>query len=74
MKRAKLDVFKGKGGWRWRIKAKNGRKVATSGEAFASKGNAQRALDTMTRIIRELPFGPIDEEALYQEPGGPLGA
>lgn len=30
--------------WRWRIVASNGRKVACSGEAFASKSNAQRAL------------------------------
>lgn len=30
--------------WRWRIVASNGRKVVCSGEAFASKGNAKRAL------------------------------
>lgn len=31
------------GRWRWRIVAGNGRKVASSGEAFASKSNALRA-------------------------------
>jgi uncharacterized protein YegP (UPF0339 family) len=32
------------GGWRWRIvEPQNGRIIATSGEAFASKGNADKA-------------------------------
>ena len=29
--------------WRWRLKAANGAKIATSGESFASKYNAKRA-------------------------------
>ena len=29
--------------WRWRLKAANGTKIATSGEHFASKANAKRA-------------------------------
>lgn len=36
------------GGWRWRIvEPQNGRIIATSGEAFASKGNADKALRRM---------------------------
>ena len=31
------------GGWRWNRVAANGRKIATSGEAFVDKGNAQQA-------------------------------
>jgi uncharacterized protein YegP (UPF0339 family) len=40
-----LEVYesvKGIGIWRWRLKAKNGRIVAASSEAFGSKGNARR--------------------------------
>lgn len=33
--------------WRWHAKARNGEKVATSGEAFASKSNAERAIETV---------------------------
>ena len=32
------------GHWRWRVRASNGQLVATSGEAFASKQNAVRAV------------------------------
>lgn len=38
-----VEVYEGADGWRWRVRAGNGRLVATAGEAFASKGNAVRA-------------------------------
>jgi uncharacterized protein YegP (UPF0339 family) len=31
------------GQWRWRLVSRNGRKIATSGEAFSSRANARRA-------------------------------
>lgn len=40
-----LEVYesvKGIGIWRWRLKAKNGRIVCASSEAFGSRGNARR--------------------------------
>jgi uncharacterized protein YegP (UPF0339 family) len=40
-----LEVYesvKDIGIWRWRLKAKNGRIVAASSEAFGSKANARR--------------------------------
>jgi uncharacterized protein YegP (UPF0339 family) len=41
---AKFEIFLDKAGhYRWRLKASNGQKVATSGESFASKDNARRA-------------------------------
>lgn len=37
-------VYKDKAGeWRWRLKARNGKIVADSGEGYASKRNARRA-------------------------------
>lgn len=37
-------TFEDKAGkWRWRLVADNGRKIATSGESFYSRTNAQRA-------------------------------
>jgi uncharacterized protein YegP (UPF0339 family) len=35
------------GGWRWRIQAANNRTVADSSESYASKANADRAVDDL---------------------------
>lgn len=41
-----FDVYADTGGnYRWRLIAGNGQKVASSGEAFASKSNATRAAE-----------------------------
>jgi uncharacterized protein YegP (UPF0339 family) len=40
----RLSIYQDKaGGWRWRLKASNGRIVADSGEAYVSHANALRA-------------------------------
>ena len=40
----KFDIYKDSAGkYRWRLIAPNGQKVATSGESFANRGNAERA-------------------------------
>ncbi len=42
------EVSEDQGGkHRWRAKSSNGQVVASSGEAYASKSNAQRAADTV---------------------------
>jgi uncharacterized protein YegP (UPF0339 family) len=38
-----ITVYKAADGWRWRMKAANGRTVADSGEAYGSKRGAERA-------------------------------
>ena len=38
-----MKVYKAADGWRWHIKAPNGRIVADSGEAYAKKDGAKRA-------------------------------
>ena len=41
-----IEVYRDLAGeYRWRITARNGQIVATSGEAFATKGNAERAAE-----------------------------
>ena len=51
----KICVFEGEDGWRYRIVAANGRKLAVS-EAYASKTNALRAAGAFVDAIwgREL--------------------
>jgi uncharacterized protein YegP (UPF0339 family) len=43
MKPLTISTYRARDGWRWRLKAANGRQVACSGEAFASRANAERA-------------------------------
>lgn len=48
MKPLIISIYRDKaGGWRWRLKASNGRKVADSGEAYVSQANAIRAADRL---------------------------
>jgi uncharacterized protein YegP (UPF0339 family) len=42
----KFHIYQDKRGeWRWRLKARNGRIVADSGEGYARQGNAVRAAE-----------------------------
>ena len=51
-KNLKVEIFKDSGGsWRWRVRARNGRLVCTSGESFASKFNAKRAWKSFRRGV-----------------------
>lgn len=47
MKPLTITVYEASDGWRWRLKASNGRQVAASGEAFASRANALRAANRL---------------------------
>jgi uncharacterized protein YegP (UPF0339 family) len=44
MNRGKWQVWQAKDGWRWRLKAANGRIVAESGEAYTRERDARRAM------------------------------
>jgi uncharacterized protein YegP (UPF0339 family) len=45
------------GEWRWRLKAANGQIIATSGEGYDSKSNADRAIDTVIYAFAECEIG-----------------
>lgn len=52
MKRAKFEVFQDKGGgWRWRLKARNGRIVAV-GESYTRESSAKRSLRAVYTAAR----------------------
>lgn len=42
-RRPVAEVYPAADGYRWRLKAANGRIIADSGEAYAKRGNAARA-------------------------------
>lgn len=45
----KFEIYEDAAGkYRWRLKAGNGEIVASSGEAFASKANAERAAQNVS--------------------------
>jgi uncharacterized protein YegP (UPF0339 family) len=49
------ETFLDRGGkWRWRLIAANGRRVATSGESFRDRWNAERALSDLLLGIAPL--------------------
>ena len=46
------EVYADRAGlYRWRVIARNGQTVCSSGESFASKGNASRAVKAFVRGI-----------------------
>ena len=41
-----FELFRdGTGDWRWRLKARNGRVIAVSGEGYQNKADAEGAID-----------------------------
>lgn len=40
----KFEVYKSRGQWRWRMVARNGRIVATSGEAYKRRADALKGV------------------------------
>ena len=41
---SKAEVYQAADGWRWRIRARNGRIVADSGESYRRREDAERGL------------------------------
>lgn len=52
MKTYRIEVYEAKDGWRWRMKARNGRIVADSAEAYVSERNAHRAAEEMVDAFK----------------------
>lgn len=53
----KFHIYQDKRGeWRWRLKARNGRIVADSGEGYANQGNAVRAVRVTMVGIDQMPY------------------
>lgn len=51
-RRASVDVYKDKAGqFRWRLRARNGKIIASSSEGYASKRNVMRAARAVWRLL-----------------------
>ena len=74
MKAPRFQVYQARDGWRWRLKAANGRIIADSGEAYTRKRDADRAVATVQDVVVRLKAktitqsfqvtGPVDVEAV----------
>ena len=67
--RARIECYWAKDGWRWRLKSRNGRIQASSGQAFGSRRDARRAAVSLVRAVA----GELDERGfpieLYHRAG-----
>ena len=54
------------GAWRWHCKAANGEKVCTSGESFASRSNAERALTGFIAATRHQEYRQVIKALLAE--------
>jgi uncharacterized protein YegP (UPF0339 family) len=46
----KFEIYRdSKGGFRWRLKAANGRVIATSGEGYKAKADCKNAIESIKR-------------------------
>lgn len=52
MKSARFEVYRARDGWRWRLKAANGRVVAV-GESYTRERDAIRSLNAVRTAARE---------------------
>ena len=52
MRRAKLEIYRdGRGEWRWRLRASNGRIVADSGEGYRRRASVYQAIGRVKSIL-----------------------
>lgn len=47
-RKAKIEKYEAKDGFRWRLKATNGQVIADSAEAYSSASSLDRAVETVT--------------------------
>lgn len=51
MKPLTLSIYQARDGWRWRLRAANGRIVAESGEAYTRKAGAIKAANRLIGAV-----------------------
>ena len=52
MRRAKLEIYRdGRGEWRWRLRASNGRILADSSEGYRRRASVRKAVERVRSIL-----------------------
>lgn len=52
-RKASLEIYKAKDGWRWRLNAANEKLIAEGGEAYKTKSGIKRAAAMLTSKFAE---------------------
>lgn len=63
----KFTVYEGRDGWRWQLKAANGKIIADSGEAYSSEYNAVRAAKRTKELAPTAPIQRPNGVGLNEE-------
>ena len=51
----KIEIYEDTAGeWRWRLKAANGKIVATGGEGFVTKSNCRESVENIASTLEEM--------------------
>jgi uncharacterized protein YegP (UPF0339 family) len=59
MRKATLERYRSRDGFRWRLRAANGKIIADSAEAYSTLPNLRRATDS---VIRAFQLGVVETE------------
>jgi uncharacterized protein YegP (UPF0339 family) len=70
MKKPRFHVYQARDGWRWQLKAANGR-VLASGEAHTRKADAERAIATVVSTVRTISSPQIVNTIMVKDFGKP---
>lgn len=54
-----FQIYKGKDGWRWRLKAANHETVAV-GEAYNDRGDCLHAIGLLKKVTADTPVREVD--------------
>ncbi|WP_128903965.1 HVO_2922 family protein [Halorubrum amylolyticum] len=71
--KATFELFEDAGGeWRWRLRHDNGNVISDSGEGYASKSNAKRALGRVREHVAAADYLRVDPTAfeVFRDAGG----
>ena len=49
-----FEIYQAPDGWRWRLRAANGRIIADGGEAYSSRAGAVRAVNRVKQLAAPL--------------------
>ncbi|WP_435115246.1 DUF1508 domain-containing protein [Halolamina sp. C58] len=67
---ARFELYEDGGGeWRWRLRHRNGNIVATSGEGYSRRHNAQKGLESVRRNALGATLLRVESEDELAEPG-----
>lgn len=68
MAKAGFEVYEDNAGqWRWRLRARNGRLLASSGQGFASRANVERSVKDVRKATAKAKAKP---KVIESQPAG----